>query len=155
MAKQWHKVITDQEITVKYIKLSYNAVEPSRSHEDDAGWDLTAIRMETIDHGTYGYLEYGTGLAIEIPPGFVGKLYARSSISNTGLILANSVGIIDASYRGELIFRFKWIKDSKRYEIGDRVGQIIIERLVQTKWEIVTELSSSSRNENGFGSSGN
>jgi dUTP pyrophosphatase len=58
--------------------------------------DLTAISLSKVDKDEFGYLEYGTGLAIEIPEGHVGLLFPRSSISNSGLILTNSVGVIDS-----------------------------------------------------------
>lgn len=145
----------DEPIIIKYVKLSSAAVEPSRAYEHDAAWDLTATRFSKVDEGDYGYLEYGTDIAVEIPPGYVGKIFPRSSISKTGLILSNSVGIVDPNYRGEIVFRFKWIKDTKRYEVGDRIGQIRIERTPSIKWELVTELSESERGNGAFGSSGN
>lgn len=81
---------------VKFKKLDPKAVTPAYSKAGDAAVDLTAISKNKVDKDMYGYLEYGTGLAFEIPEGHVGLLFPRSSISNSGLILANSVGVLDS-----------------------------------------------------------
>ena len=81
-------------------------------------------------------------------------IFPRSSISNTGLILSNSVGVVDSGYRGEIKFRFKWIKDTTDYNVGDRVGQLIILPYPSIETEEAEELSSTERGEGGFGSSG-
>jgi dUTP pyrophosphatase len=139
---------------VKFKKLSDNAVIPSYAKPGDAGLDLTATSMQVVDQKTYGYIEYGTGIAVEIPEGYVGLIYPRSSVSNTGLILSNCVGVVDSGYRGEIKFRFKWIKDSVAYTIGERIGQMIIMPYPTIEVEEVTELNSTERGEGGFGSSG-
>lgn len=100
---------------------------------------------------------YGTGLAVEIPEGYVGLLFPRSSISKKGLTLANSVGVIDSGYRGEIMFKFAITSDRPRknsvYEVGDRIGQLII--MPYPKIEFVTgELTESERGVGGFGSTG-
>jgi dUTP pyrophosphatase len=143
-------------LPVKIKKLSDKAVIPSYADPGSAGMDLTATSMKAFFEGRIGYVEYGTDLAIEIPPGFVGLLYPRSSISsNTTFILANSVGVIDSSYRGEIKFRFKSITPvGKMYEVGDRIGQIIIVPYPEVQFEEVTELSDTSRGSGGYGSSG-
>ena len=81
---------------VKIKKLDSKAVTPAYAKAGDAAVDLTAISLSKVDKDEFGYLEYGTGLAIEIPEGYVGLLFPRSSISNSGLILTNSVGVIDS-----------------------------------------------------------
>lgn len=140
---------------VRFKKLNENAVVPAYSKPGDAGLDLTAISKELTNNPQYGYLEYGTGLAVEIPEGYVGLLFPRSSISNTGLILANAVGVIDSGYRGEIKFRFKHIPGTADYNVGDRVGQLIILPYPSIETEEATELNSSERGDTGFGSSGN
>ena len=112
------------EINIK--KLNPNAVIPFYAKEGDAAMDVTAISETIVDQGGFGYIEYGTGLAFGLPKGYYMDIRPRSSISNTGLILANSPGTLDSGYVGELKLRFKWIKDSVKYNIGDRVAQIII-----------------------------
>lgn len=140
---------------VKFKKLDPKAVTPAYSKAGDAAMDLTAISLSKVDKDEYGYLEYGTGLAFEIPEGYVGLLFPRSSISNSGLILSNSVGVLDSGFRGEVKFRFKHIPDTAFYKPGDRVGQIIIMPYPQIEFEEVDELSSTERGEGGFGSTGN
>lgn len=139
---------------VKLKKLTADAVIPSYSKKGDAGLDLTALSKDVVNEKEFGYIEYDTGIAIEIPEGYVGLVFPRSSISNTGSLLSNSVGVIDSSYRGSIKLRFKHIKDSKEYEIGDRVGQLIIMPYPTIELDEVEELSLTERGEGGYGSSG-
>ena len=110
---------------VKIKKLHPNAVKPKYAKESDAGMDLVAT--EIISNTTF-QVTYGIGLAIEIPDGMVGLIFPRSSIRNTELILSNSVGVIDAGYRGELQATFNKLSgfESVAYKVGDRIAQIII-----------------------------
>ncbi len=139
-----------------YFKRSSSFVKiPIKAYDHAACWDLYAYTISVVDSDKYGYIEYNTGISVEIPNGYVGLLFPRSSISNTGLILANSVGVIDPDYRGDLIFRFKYVKDTNKYEVGDKIGQIMIIKNVEVKWTEHTILSSTSRSTGSFGSSGN
>jgi dUTP pyrophosphatase len=97
---------------------------------------------------------YNTGLAIEIPEGHVGLLFPRSSISKTVLSLANSVGVIDSGYRGSIMFKFRYPEEGMVYDVGDRVGQIIIMPYPTIEFEETEELSSTERGQGGFGSTG-
>jgi len=139
---------------VRIKKLHENAVIPSYAKPGDAGMDLTAVSITVIDEKTHGYIEYKTGLSFEIPEGFVGLLFPRSSISNKGLILSNSVGVIDSGYRGEVSMRFKYIKDTETYNIGERIGQLVIVPVPEIQFEEVTELSETERGTGGYGSTG-
>lgn len=140
---------------VKIKKLVENAVIPSYSKPGDAGMDLTAISYK-YDKSTNFCHEYGTGLSIEIPEGYVGLLFPRSSIYKYDLLLSNHVGVIDSGYRGEIKFKFKSrFIESEIYKIGDRIGQIIILPYPQIEFEEVTELSETERGEGGYGSTGN
>jgi len=139
---------------LKIKKLSENAVIPTKAHSTDAGYDLTAIGVEIVDQGKFGYIEYSFGLAFEIQEGYAGFIFPRSSISKTGLLLANAVGVIDSSYRGPVTARFKHIPGTKRYEIGDRVAQLVILKLEDVEIEITDTLSDSDRGTGGYGSSG-
>jgi dUTP pyrophosphatase len=87
---------------IRYKKLRHDAKTPYKKFEIDAGFDLTAIWKEDTDK----YTVYGTGIALEIPPGYVGLMFPRSSVTNQDLMLKNCVGVIDASYRGEIMCRF-------------------------------------------------
>lgn len=138
---------------VNITSLNYPYTIPSYSKEGDAGLDLTATSKEENSL----YIEYGTNLAIEIPEGYVGLLYPRSSISKYHLVLANSVGVIDSNYRGEIKVRFKKTIDNSYeniYNVGDRVAQLIIMPYPSIELIEVTELSDTTRGQSGFGSSG-
>ena len=150
-------------LNVKIKKLNENAVIPQYAKHGDAGLDLTATSKEYDEHGN---VCYGTGLSFEIPHGYVGLLFPRSSNTKKDLILGNSVGVIDSGYRGEVVLKFKpssvYSRISKgvalrseypdSYEIGDRIGQIIIMPYLQINFVEVDELSSSDRGVGGFGS---
>ena len=134
-------------------KLDSNAVLPTYAKHGDAGMDLTATSKWYDDSGN---VCYGTSLAFEIPHGYVGLLFPRSSNTKKDLILGNSVGVLDSGYRGEVVFKFKkpTLKPSKvnEYEIGDRIGQIIIMPYPQIEFNLVDELSTTDRGIGGFGS---
>ncbi len=144
----------EQEVLkVRFKKLVENAVMPTYKTVGAAGMDITTIRTEVIDYGNQ--LKAYTGIAVEIPKGYVGLLFPRSSISQTGLILANSVGVVDSGYRGEIKLRFKWIKGAKQYNVGDRIGQLVILPYPIIELLEVDELTQTARAAEGFGSSGN
>lgn len=137
---------------VKIKKLVPNAIIPSYAKEGDCGLDLTAISMSIQNNPEYGYVEYDTGIAVEIPDGFAGLVFPRSSVSNTGMILANSVGLIDSGYRNSIKCRFKYIKGTKMYNVGDRIAQLVILPYPKIELTEVEQLSSTERGEGGFGS---
>ena len=137
---------------VKIKKLSPEAVIPTYAKVGDAGMDLVATSMKF--DGTQ--ITYGTGLAMEIPEGFVGLIFPRSSIRKYELILSNSVGVIDSGYRGEIQATFKKENglDSLAYKIGDKIAQIMIIPYPPIEFDVVDELSDTERGEGGFGSTG-
>lgn len=136
-------------------KLYSNVVIPTYSKHGDAGMDLTAVSKGYDNNGN---AVYGTGLAFEIPEGYVGLLFPRSSNAKTDLILTNSVGVLDSGYRGEVMFKFKMLVDRfikpVDYEIGDRIGQIIIMPYPKVEFEVADELSDTERGTGGYGSTG-
>jgi dUTP pyrophosphatase len=141
---------------VQIKKLNENAVIPSYAKSGDAGMDLvaTSIISETTTDVTYGL-----GIALQIPYGFVGLIFPRSSIRKYDLALTNCVGVIDSGYRGELQATFKktnWLKgnESEKYQIGDRIAQIMIIPHPPIEFEEADELSDTERGEGGFGSTG-
>lgn len=143
---------------VKFKKLSPKAVKPTYAKDGDAGMDITCIGYQ-IDKDN-NYIEYFTGLAFEIPKGYVGLLFPRSSVSKTDLSLANCVGVVDSGYRGEITFRYKFKKDAffaslKRYQEGDRIGQLMILPYPEIDLEEFVELAESQRGSGGYGSTGN
>jgi dUTP pyrophosphatase len=165
---------------VKIKKLHPDAIIPQYAKPGDAGMDLTATSKK---YDSDGNVMYGTGLAFEIPQGYVGLLFPRSSNAKKDLLLANSVGVVDSGYRGEVLFKFKpspfYTADEEyghdtdyfgeitlpqnkdehyegisEYSVGDRIGQIIIMPYPQVTFEEVAELSTTERSEAGFGSTG-
>lgn len=143
-------------LRVNIKKMHQDAVTPSYAKDGDAGMDLvaTSIISETTTDVTYGL-----GIALEIPYGFVGLIFPRSSIRKYDLSLTNCVGVIDSGYRGELQATFKknnWLKgnESEKYQVGDRVAQIIILPYPQILFVESEELSETERGSGGFGSTG-
>ena len=143
-------------ILVRIKKLNPNAVIPSYAKPGDAGMDLTAISLK-FDNEHENYV-YGTGLAMEIPEGYVGLLFPRSSNRKTEAYLTNHVGVIDSGYRGEIMCSFKnRDKDGSKapYKVGDRIAQIIIMPYPQVSFIESDELSETERGTGGHGSTGN
>lgn len=139
---------------VKIKKLHVDAVIPAYSKPGDAGMDLTAV---SATQDQYGNVVYGTGLAVEIPEGYVGLIFPRSSNSKTDLYLTNHVGVVDSGYRGEIMFKFRPVNgllNAKVFQVGDRVGQLIILPYPTIMFEETEELSDSDRGVGGFGSTG-
>lgn len=139
---------------VKVKKLSKEATIPTYAKYGDAGLDLTAVSRRITDK----FIEYDTGLAFEIPNGFVGLLFPRSSVTNKTLMVKNSVGVVDSCFRGSVRVRFETTEKDQYmadiYEVGDRVGQIII--MPYPKIELIEsdQLSETERGDNGYGSTG-
>ena len=161
-------------LEVKIKKLHKDAVIPTYAKSGDAGMDLTAVNCEYDNDDN---ICYDTGLAFEIPEGYVGLIFPRSSLSKQDLLLTNHVGVIDSGYRGSVSFKFKYTKPSydlnedydgldddkhwrvklshntqKEYKVGDRVGQIIIVPYPKVSFVEVEELSDTERGNGGFGS---
>ena len=165
-------------LKVKIKKLNENAVIPTYSKDGDAGMDLVATSKHYDEDGN---VVYRTGLAFEIPKGYVGLLFPRSSNAKKDLLLSNSVGVLDSGYRGEVMFKFKssetiWNWDYNKessvfytaedeyrnyslilnhYNVGERIGQIIILPYPQIEFEEAEELSETERGNGGYGSTGN
>ena len=143
---------------VKICKLSEDAVIPTYAHPGDAGMDVVATSVNITDD----YIEYGTGLSFEVPEGYCMLIFPRSSNSKKDLILANSVGVLDSTYRGELKLRFKkcyqpviyGLVARTVYNVGDKIGQIMILPYPQIEFNEVEELSETDRGSGGFGSTG-
>lgn len=158
-----------ETMKVNIKKLHPDAVVPSYAHSTDCGLDLTAV-SRTFDE--YGNVVYGFGLAFEIPEGYAGFIFPRSSNHKSGLLLTNSVGVIDAGYRGEVTAKFvtqlnyptyedenksriRHIYDeNKIYNIGDRVAQMVILPYPKVEFVEVDELSETERGTGGYGSTG-
>lgn len=142
------------ECTVKIQLLNHLARLPEKAHDTDACFDVEAVSKRL----TNGGMEYGLGFATEIPEGWQGLIYPRSSIRDTDLGLRNSVGVVDAGYRGEWKVCFALgvnCRDSpcfSTYNIGDRVAQIQFQRVPTVAFEVVDSLPDTQRGAGGFGS---
>ena len=137
---------------IRFKKLNEDAVMPTKAHASDAGFDLTATSRMYDNNNCY---VYGCGLAVEIPEGYVGLVFPRSSNAKKDLLLSNSVGVIDSGYRGEIMAKFKALRPfPQMYGIGERFAQLIIMPIPDIEWEEAEELSDSERGTGGYGSSG-
>ena len=140
---------------LKFKKLSEKATLPVRAHKSDAGLDLTTIGISSvINECGQLMLVYHTGLAVEIPEGYVGLLFPRSSIYKKSLMATNSVGVIDSGYRGEIMMVLKATTDvvPAVYKEGERFAQLVIVPIPEIEVVEAEELSESDRGENGYGS---
>ena len=139
---------------VKIKKLLEEAKIPTYAHQSDAGMDMYATSIVY----TKDYIEYGTGISIQLPENHVGLLFPRSSVSKYDLLLCNSVGVLDEGYLGEIKFRFKLSTNdgsfgfNNIYKILDKIGQIIILPFPKIQFVEVEELSNTERGNGGFGS---
>ena len=142
--------------TIKVKKLHPNAILPTYGTEFSAGADLYAC-LETdlaIAPGTSAKLP--TGIALEVPTGCAGLVYARSGMAcKRGLAPANKVGVVDSDYRGEItVALHNHGTESRTVSHGDRIAQFIITPVLQPTYEIAQELSDTVRAAGGFGSTG-
>lgn len=135
---------------IKIKKLTDTARIPEKAHPEDTGYDLFVDRFEDMDDKIKIY----TGIAIEPEEGWYVEIAPRSSIHKTGMILSNSIGIIDYLYRGEIMGIFYKNLSFDNIKIGDRLLQMYPRELHQIHFEEVSELSDTSRGSGGYGSSG-
>ena len=151
------------KLVVNFKKLHEDATIPSYATDGSAGLDCTTV-TDPIQKDTY--IGYKLGFSVEIPVGYVGYLFPRSSISKTDLSLSNAVGVIDSDYRGEVQARFyaKHYNDMYNdmiprnnnyvYSKGDKLCQLIIMPIPRIKPQWVDELSDTERGDGGHGSTG-
>jgi dUTP pyrophosphatase len=170
-----------KSLTTKIKRLSEKAVMPSRAHETDSGWDLTVIGIDKIKADT---IFFKTGLKIAPPLGHYFEVYPRSSISQLPFMLANSVGIIDESYTGELIVAIRVLhphvgssserdtypsgmintldaRPTSMNEVANlilgkkpKIAQMILRKRIDTTFSEVEEIAETERGSGGFGSTG-
>lgn len=139
---------------LKIRKLTPSAETPTRGSDEAAGWDFYATSVEPF---LANQVKVHTGIAVQIPPGFVGLVFPRSSIVKTGLRLGNCVGVIDSDYRGEVTAVFdvreNWV--DANYKAGDRVFQLVVVPYAEFDGiEICEHLTQTARGEGGYGSTG-
>lgn len=137
---------------ILFKKLYSDSKSPSRK-PGDAGWDLSVYCIKI--HPLSGVVMFHTGIAVEIPDGYFGLLRPRSSVSGTCYQFASS-GIIDSSYRGELIVPMRAIPsyETEMYELNERIAQLLVLPLPEVEFVEAEELSETDRGNGGFGSTG-
>lgn len=160
--------------SIEFKRVNQDAPIPTKAHKSDAAYDLCAMEDVTLMPGEWKMV--GSGIATAIPAGFCGKVYPRSGLGCKGLVLKNTVGVIDSAYRGEIMLPLMnnnptlvwadfggptkdegWmpnVGDIIHVHKGDRVAQLCIELVPDTTLVEVEELDSTDRGEGGFGSSG-
>jgi dUTP pyrophosphatase len=144
--------------TLRFKKLHPDSKAPTVAHAGDAGSDLYVHSVSTqgnADVAGATLVTYGTGVAVEIPDGYVGLCVPRSSVYKTRQILSNCCGIIDSGYRGEIQFKYyATTPDDARYAAGERCGQLVIVPCLAVQWEESDALTETERGEGGYGSTG-
>lgn len=142
---------------MNFKKLNENAVTPTRGSAKAAGWDLYACINKPIWIQPHETVKIGTGIAVAIPDGYYGAIYARSGLATKqGLRPANCTGIIDADYRGELIVALHNDSEDPQCVVpAERIAQLVIcPYAFVYEWEEVDELDETERGSGGFGSTG-
>jgi len=148
-------VMSPGGVRVLLCRLDPDLPPPSRGNPGDAGWDLRARISVVLEPGQR--LMIPTGISIAMPPGFVALVHPRSGLAaRSGFTLVNAPGTIDAGYRGEVgvIGLNTDQSNDVRIERGDRIAQLVVQRVEDVQWCEVSELPSSDRGSGGFGSSG-
>ena len=141
---------------VRFKKLSENAVVPSYGTAYSAGADLYSAMQEDVIIAPETTEFIKTGIAIEIPEGLLGLIYARSGMAcKKGLAPANKVGVIDSDYRGEIMVALYNHSDSAvTVAKGDRIAQLVLTPYIKADFEEADELDDTVRGDGGFGSTG-
>lgn len=144
------------EIKIKILK--ENAKLPTKGSNQAAGFDLYACSDDYFEATIYPHetIKVGTGLAMSIPEGYYGALYARSGLATKqGLRPANCVGVIDSDYRGEIVVALhNDSNDPQTYHNGDRIAQLIIQPCLDVVYIVVEDLDDTERGDGGFGHTG-
>lgn len=143
-------------MNIKVKKLTPNATVPTMGSKFAAGADLYSAEDADVVIKPSETKFIGTGLAMEIPEGYVGLVYARSGLAcKRGLAPANKVGVVDSDYRGEIkVALHNHGKEAQTVEKGERIAQMVIAPYLSVNYEEADELSETERGEGGFGSTG-
>lgn len=138
-------------------KLDDRAIVPTYGSEFSAGADLYAVLDDEIVIKPGETVLVSTGIAMEIPIGYAGLIYARSGLATKmGLAPANKVGVIDADYRGEIMVSlYNQSSSNRTISNGERIAQLVITPFYKASFEEVSTLSETVRGAGGFGSTGN
>ena len=137
-------------------KVKETAVLPTRGSERAAGYDLYSCRSESVTVKPHTTVKIGTGVAMAIPNGYFGAIYARSGVAaKKGLRPANAVGVIDSDYRGEIIVALhNDTNEPQTIEPWERIAQLVVMPFLPVEFEEVNSLDETQRGKGGFGSTG-
>ena len=142
-------------ITVRFVRLDPTVETPALAHRGDAGYDLTSTEDFLLEPGRRALVP--TGLAVSIPEGFAGFLQPRSGLaSKHGISIVNTPGLIDSHYRGEIMVVLINLDPEEPFRVkrGDKVCQLVFQKVEQALFEEVERLDETERGEGGFGSTG-
>lgn len=143
--------MADEPITVRFRRLTETARVPTRGTSGSAGWDLYAADPCTME--SHGGVDVPTGLAVEIPPGYVGLIRDRSSWGHSGITVL--AGVVDSDYRGEVRVILRDLAGRTRWIFpGERMAQLVILPVPEVEWVEADDLGPSARGTGGFGSTG-
>lgn len=155
--------MVEEKMTVDMKLLHPEAKTPTKAHEEDVAYDVVATSCEEVGPNIY---KYGLGIALDPSAGidkYVSNYYTpafmlfpRSSIYKRGMVLSNSVGLVDQNYRGEISAVFYHVVPTlPKYEVGERIGQIMFfEQSRNLQFRVTSELTETERGEGGYGSTG-
>lgn len=144
------------KLAVRTRLLAHAVSVPKYAHDTDAGADLYAAIAEPMDLAPGQQITIPTGICIELPPGYEAQVRGRSGLAmRHGLSITQGVGTIDAAYRGEIMVLLTNL-GSAMYVInpGDKIAQLVVSNVYKADYQVVDTLGGSSRNDNGFGSTG-
>lgn len=135
-------------------RLVPGAAVPAYAHPGDAGLDLAAAETLVLEPGAHGSV--GTGIAVAVPEGWVGLVHPRSGLAaRDGVTVLNAPGTVDAGYRGEVrVLLVNHGDRAVRFEPGDRVAQLVLQRVGHAVVDVVDDLDATDRGVGGFGSTG-
>lgn len=141
---------------IKIKKLTDTAKTPTRGSEHAAGYDLYADVKKDVQIKPHETVKIGTGLAMEVPDGYFGAIFARSGLATKeGLRPANCVGVCDSDYRGEyIVVIHNDSEETRTITAGERIAQLVVMPYLPVTFDEVAELTDTNRGEGGFGSTG-
>lgn len=144
-----------EQLSINITRLVNDVTIPSYAYPGDAGMDLRAIEHVTL--APFERALVSTGLAVAIPEGYAGFVQPRSGLAiKQGVTVLNTPGLIDSHYRGELKVALINLDPNNTFEVnsGDRIAQLVIQKVESVAWNVVDSLDETERGEGGFGSSG-
>ncbi len=145
----------DHDLDIQILRLDPDLPPPSYAHPGDAGADLVTTVDVTLAPGERGMVP--TGIALALPEGYVGLVHPRSGLAaRSGLSIVNAPGTIDAGYRGEITVMLINLDPTTPVVLrrGDRIAQLVVQRVERARFVEVAELPESVRGAGGYGSTG-